>query len=160
MAWSKRQICEEAYAELALAGYVFDLSPEEMQRAGRRLDTMMALWDAKGIHLGYAISDSPDSVDLEGDSQLPLSAVEPVFLNLAVRLGAGIGKQLPAATLVKAKEGYDSVVLLAAWPRQQQMPGGVPLGAGHKSWTRPFTPVADTGPLQVADDGDLEFLEP
>ena len=42
--WTKTLLIEEAFGELALAGYVYDLRPEEMQAAGRRLETMMATW--------------------------------------------------------------------------------------------------------------------
>jgi hypothetical protein len=160
MGWTIRQICEDAYAELALASYSFDLTPEEMQWAARRLHTMMAMWNAKGICVGFSLATTPGGVDLDADSGLPAHAVEPVCLNLALRLGAGKGKTLPAGTLKAAKEGYDVLMLAAAAPRQQQLPGGMPLGAGHKPRSRPFTPTPDTSPIQIGEGGDLDFLEP
>lgn len=156
MAWTKLQICEEAYAELMLAGYTFDLQPEELERAGRRLDLMMATWDAKGIHVGYNSSADPDTLDLAADSGLPLTAVEAVITNLALRLCPGEGKEPHPDTREKAKEGLDSLMAAAAIPSLQQMRGGMPLGAGNKG-RGTFAPTPDLAPLQVSESGDLEF---
>lgn len=160
MSWTKREICEEAYSELALAGYVFDSTPEEMQRAGRRLDMMMALWAEQGISLGYALSSSPGTLNLDADSGVPLYAVEPVVTNLAVRLGAGEGKMAHPSTSAKAKEGYEALTVRAAMPQRQQLRGGMPLGAGLKSGMtgRVFTDSPNTSPIQTGDNGNLDFL--
>lgn len=160
MAWTKRQLIEEAYAELALASYSFDLSPEEMQAALRRMDAMMAMWDRKGILVGYALTSDPDASSLDTDSGLPLHAIEPVYMNLAVRLCGAKGKQLSPTTAAKAKEGYDVLMLDASAPREQQLRYGLPAGAGHKTTTRPFLPAPSTDPLQVGEGGGLDFLEP
>ena len=156
MGWSKRQIIEEAYAELALAGYTFDRTPAEDLRAVRRLDAMLAFWDKRGISLGYALSDEPD---LELDSGIPLHALEPVFLNLAVRLAPGEGKSAMAATVARAAEGYQMLMTDAAQPIRQQMPAMLPRGAGYKAPNSPFTPAPVFPPIEVGDGGDLEFLE-
>ncbi len=49
MGWTKGEIVQKAYAELALAGYVYDLEPEEMQEALTTLDLQMAEWQTRGI---------------------------------------------------------------------------------------------------------------
>jgi len=158
VSWTIRQLCEEAYAELALAGYVFDLTPEEMQRAGRRLSTMMANWDARGIALGFTLATTPEGVDLDADSGLPQHALEPVFLNLAIRLAPGKGKALSGATLSRAKEGYDALVADAAAPQTQQLRQGLPLGAGNKPRYQRFVTPPDTSDIQLGEGGDLDFL--
>ena len=53
MGYKKRQFISAAFEEIGLASYVFDLQPEQLQSALRRLDAMMADWNAKGIRLGY-----------------------------------------------------------------------------------------------------------
>ena len=73
MSWTKREIVEEAYGELALAGYVFDLDPEEEQAALRKLDTMMAVWDARGVRLGYPLASSPAPMTHQAVATLVLS---------------------------------------------------------------------------------------
>lgn len=158
MAWTKEDLVNKAYAELALAGYVYDLDPEEMQNAGSSLDSMMALWNGLGINLGYPISSDP-KVDLDVDCDLPDMAREPVYMNLAIRLAAGKGKQLMPSTLNIAKQGYDALSIRAAIPSEVQMPGAMPLGSGNKPWrmqNRRFaTPPCD--PLTTQGDTTIDF---
>lgn len=159
--WTKRQLIEEAFGELALAGYVFDLTPEEMQTALRRMDTMLATWDGKGIRLGYALTAGPDTSDLDQPSGLPDAANEAVYLNLAIRLAAGFGKPLQASTLAAAKQAYDALITAAAMPTQQQLRDTLPRGAGNKPWRtagNPFISPPDLEPLRVGEGGDLDFL--
>jgi hypothetical protein len=160
MAWTLQQLVDEAYAELALAGYVFDLSPDEQQRGARRLMSMMATWEAKGVRTGFAFPANAADIDLDAPSGLSESAAETVYLNLAVRLSAGLGKQLSPSTMAAAREGYEALLLACAMPPQQQLPNTMPRGAGNKPWgnlNRPFMPTPDTSPLQVADDGGLRL---
>ena len=162
MSWTKGQIVDEAMIELALAGYVFDTQPEERQALLRRLDMMMALWDSKGISVGYNLTADPTAVDQADPTGLPLSVVEPVYTNLAIRACAMFGKQVPASLAKTAKEGYDALMTIAGFPREQQFRSGVVAGAGNKpSRTgRQFLPEPDTSPLQNTEGGDLDFLEP
>lgn len=159
MGWTKLETVQEAYAELAMAGYVFDSTPEELQRAGRRLDLMMATWDGRGIQLGYSQSLSPSALDLNADTGLPLSAMETVVANLAIALAPGEGKALHSRTLQIAKDGLDTLLAAAALPRQQQLREGLPLGAGNKR-RGTFVTTPDTSQLQVeeGDGGDLDFI--
>lgn len=134
MGWTKQQLIEHAFEELALAGYVFDLGPDELQSALRRLDAMMAAWSGVAIAIGYSVPASPAISKLDDDSGLPDGAGEAVFMNLAVRLAASRGKALSAQTLVAAKRGYDALLAVAAAPTAQQA-SGLPLtGAGNKPW--------------------------
>lgn len=162
MGWNKRQLIADAFGELALAGYDFDISPDEEQAAARRLDMMMATWSTQGLQLGYQLSTSPDSIDLDADSGLPLHAVEAVVMQLAVRIAASKGKALAPSTSRNAKGAYDALMSRAASDQvqQQQLPSGTPRGAGSKAWrsiNRAFFPVPDKSPLQSADDGGLSF---
>lgn len=133
--WTKRAIVEEAYAELALASWVWDLTPEEIQWAVNRLDMLVSLWAAKGINIGYALSDGPNS-DPEMDSGVFAYAIAPLVMNLARSIATGKGKQLTqiAETLRSAKEGYDFLCSIAAQPGTLQKPYYLPVGAGAKPW--------------------------
>lgn len=159
--WTKRELVAEAYGELALAGYTFDITPEEQQAALRRLDTMMATWEARGIRVGYAFPSGPGTSDLDTPSGLPDAAVETVYLNLAIRLAPGTGKQLQPSTLTNARAGYDTLLWAAAHPQQQQLPNTLPRGAGNKPWRtqQPFFPRPDDSPLGISQGGDL-FVSP
>ena len=163
MSYTKRQIVEMAFNELALAGYVYTLRPEELQMALQMLDTMMAEDSAQDVDVGYAFGTSPDDSDLDQDSGLPLIAVSSAYLRLAVRLAASKGKQLMPSTVAAARSAYDSLLSFVArgQVQQQKLPGTLPRGAGNKPWrgfNSPFFPPADLSPLQNAADGGLEFV--
>ena len=160
--WTKRQICSEAFAELGLASYDFDLTPEEYQSALRRLDSLMAEMQQRGFSLGYALPSSPDDADLDQDSGLPDYAVSFAYLNLAVRLGPQFGKPVPQETKVAAEQAKRTVLMNFVMPPQQQYPASVPLGAGNKVWRgsqRRFIRPPDESPIRTGDNGNLDFLE-
>jgi hypothetical protein len=158
MSYSKRQFVEAAFAETGMAAYTFDLSPAMVQDACRRLDTMMATWNARGIRLGYPLPLSPQDTDLDTETGVPDAANEAIICNLAVRIAPSFGKQVSPHTMATAKFGYDTLVARAAMPQEQQFPRTLPAGAGQKPWRYddPFMP-APTDPVQVGPDGPLEF---
>lgn len=157
MGWTKRQLVVQAFEELGLGAYIFDLEPEQLQSALRRLDSMMGVWDGKGIRLGYPIS-SPEESDLDDNSNLPDAATETVFLNLALRLAPSFGKTPSADTKAAAKEGYGVLLAKAAMPPEMQLPGTMPAGAGNKTRgiVNPFMPEP-SDPLKTGSDGVLDF---
>jgi len=154
--FTKRQIIEEAYGELGMASYVFDLDVHVLQRALRRLDSLMAEWNGRGVRLGYPLPASPDDSDLDELAQVPDWANEAVILNLAVRLAPGHGKTVSPQTLFAAKNARDGVLARVAMPPEVQLTG-LPRGAGSKSHDAPFLP-SSTAPLTAGPDSELEFL--
>lgn len=162
MPWLKGDIVGKAYEELSIAGYNFDLDPEELQAGCVTLDAMMAEWDARGIKLGYPLADGPGGSDLNDSTNLPAYAVRPVWMNHAKAMAASNGKALTAQQLEIAKQGYDLLLSKAAMPGPTQFPNTLPIGAGNKSWRRqyqgPFFPVPNTSPLGNDDSGGLDFL--
>lgn len=163
MAWTKRQLVEDVFGELALAGWAFDRSPEEDQAAVRKVDTMLGTWLAQGINLGYVFGTSPTDTDLDTDSGLPVYAIEAVVLNGAIRVAAGKGKALAASTKASAKQAYDAVLIVQAHAQvqEQQRPSTMPIGAGVKPWRstgqQPFVTPPNTDPLTLGADGGLVF---
>lgn len=157
MGYSKRQFVTEALAELGLASYVFDMQPEDLQTALRRLDAMMAEWNGKGIRLGYPLPGSPQDADLDEPSQVPDSANEAILTNLAIRLAPGFGKQPSPLTLATAKTGYNTLLSRAAMPEEQQLPGTMPSGAGWKPWRWYGNPFVQppTDPVKAGGDGNI-----
>lgn len=126
MAWTKGEIVNEAFAELALGGQAIDIDPEERQLGLRRLDAMMAGWESRGILLGYDFSTG-----LAGTSGLADGAVEGVWLKLAESIGPTFGKSLPASARVRAKAAYDALLVDSVRPAMQQLPA-MPVGAGNR----------------------------
>lgn len=161
MAWKKRQYIEQAFAEIGLAAYVFDLSPEQLQSSLRQLDAMMSTWDGKGLRLGWPLTLNPEDSDLETEVQIVTWANEAIYLNLALRIAPGFGKTVSQETKTNAKMAYDSILAKSARPPQMQYPGTLPAGAGNKPWRDyddPFVRQPDEDPLQVGTNGQLKFL--
>lgn len=159
MGWTKRQFVTQAFEEIGLASYVFDLTPEQLDSALRRLDSMIAAWNALGIRLGYPLPSIPDDSDLDEQTNVPDSSVEAIYTNLAIKLAPSYGKQVMPDTKATAKESYNTLLSIAAMPMQQQMPSTMPAGAGNKPWRISDTPflTPPTDPVLAGRDGQIEF---
>lgn len=159
MGYSKRQFVAAAFEEIGLASYAFDLQPQQFESALRRLDAMMASWNALGIRLGYPLPSSPQFSDIDAESEVPDSANEAIITNLAVKIAPGYGKQVMPDTKATAKETYNTLLSRAAMPFEQQLPSTMPSGAGNKPWRvydDPFLrPPVD--PVLAGQDGPIEF---
>jgi len=159
MGWTKRQFVTAAFEELGMADYVFDLSPEDLQGAVRRLDSLIAEWSGLGIQLGYPLAVDPDNADLDSGTQVPISSNTAVFLNLAIRIGPSYGKPISADTRLAAKKAYDILYARASRPSIMQLPGNTPLGAGNKMWRgipQPFVlPPSDANIGEPSNGIDL-----
>jgi hypothetical protein len=159
MSYSKRQFVTAAFEEIGLASYVFDLQPQDLESALRRLDAMMAEWNAKGIRLAYPLPGSPEASDIDAESAVPDSANEAIITNLASRLAPSYGKTLNPMTAITAKNGYNTLLSRAAVPPERQFPSTLPAGAGWKPWRDYNDPYVrpPVDPVQVGPDGPLEF---
>ena len=159
MSYTKRQLIEDAYAELALAGYVFDLTPEDLNMALRRMDSMVATWSARGVYISYPLYSSPDDSDISEDSNIPLKAVDAVICNLAMIIASSFGKQVPPDVRIRGKRGLD--MLMVSMPPEVQNPEYLPKGEGTKYLRvtkNPFFPAPKDDPMAVGGNGNLEFL--
>ncbi len=160
MGYSKLQFVQAAFEEIGLASYVFDLQPQQIESALRRLDAMMADWNGKGIRLAYPIPSSPENSDINAETGVPDSANEAIITNLAIRLAPSYGKQVMPQTQVVARNAYQTLLSRrATTPTEQQMPGTMPAGAGNKPWRLyddPFLRRPQEGVL-AGQDGDIEY---
>lgn len=159
MGYSKRQFVTAAFEELGLAAYVFDLQPHDLQMALRRLDSMIAEWNARGIRIGFPIPTSPENSDLDEASEVPDSANEAIITNLALRIAPSFGKTPQPETKVAAKSSYGVLLSRATHPIEQQYPGTLPSGAGNKPWRVQDDPFVrrPVDPILVGTDGHLEL---
>jgi hypothetical protein len=160
MGWTREDFCTSAFEEIGLASYFFDLLPEEKQAVGKRLDAMMATWNAKGIRIGYPMNSTSDGGDLSVETNVPDSATEAIFLNLAVRIAPKHGKVVSLETKQMAYEAYQSLILrYMAKPGEMQLPSTLPSGAGNKPFRVTDRKFLDTptDPILAGDDSVLEF---
>lgn len=159
MSYTKRQYIEQAFAEIGLAGYIFDLTPEQLQTALRQLDSMMAAWNAKGIRLGWPMPSSPQGSDLDDLTEITDAANEAIYCGLAVRIAPSFGKTVGGQTQFFAKQAYDQLLSIASMPLEKQLPHTMPAGAGNKPWRNNDSPFIrpPTDPLLAGPDGEIEF---
>lgn len=159
MGWTKRQFVTQAFEEIGLAAYVFDLTPDQLQSALRRLDAMMAGWNANGIRIGWPIPSNPDVSKLDDDARAPDIANEAIYLNLAVRLAPSFGKVVSAEAKADADAAYSNLLNQTAAPTpERQLPNTLPRGQGNKPWrtinSSPYSP-APQDPLQAGEDNNI-----
>jgi len=159
MGYTKRQFISAAFEEIGLASYVFDLAPEQLQSALRRLDAMMADWNAKGIRLGYPLPSSPQDSSLDEETLVPDSAYEAIICSLGIRLAPSFGKTVMIETKTTAKQGYDILLQRATFPLEQQLPGTMPSGSGNKPWRVTDNPYVRPPylPVTAGPDGPIEY---
>jgi hypothetical protein len=153
MSWTKRQFINAAFEEIGLASYVFDLQPGQLESAMRRLDSMMATWNAMGLRLGYPIPSDPTQADLDENTHVPDSANEAIFTNLGIRLAASFGKTVSPDVKIAASSALKALQARLVSPVEMQLPGSLPAGAGHKGGT--LTPPVDD--IEIGPGGILEF---
>ena len=158
MGYSKRQFVEAAFEEIGLASYVFDLSPQQIESACRRLDAMMASWNALGIRLGYPLPGSPQITNIDEQTFVPDSAYEAIITNLGVKIAPSYGKTVSVDTKITAKQTYDTLLSRAAMPIEQQLPDTMPEGAGNKPWRydNPYM-QRPVDPVLAGQDGPLDY---
>lgn len=159
MSATKRQYVADAFTEAGLSGYIFDLQPEQLETALRRLDTMMATWNAKGIRLGWPMPGSPQGSDLDQVTNVPDAAYEAIILGLAIRIAPAFGKTVALETKANAKMAYDQLLAIASMPPERQLPGSMPSGAGNKPWRNNDSPFVrpPCDPTLAGPDGILNF---
>jgi hypothetical protein len=149
---TKGEFVTEAFEELGLASYVFDLAPEQLQSALRKLDAMMSTWEARGLPLKYLQPGTSGTSALADTSGVPDRADEAIRTNLALRLAPGVGKQAPPELRAIAKQSLSALFAYAALPAEMQTPSGMPAGAGNGCRTFLDGP---TDTLSAGPDVDL-----
>lgn len=158
MSWTKRQFVEQAFEEVGYATYAYDLQPEQLQAGLRRLEAMIATWNGRGIRLGYPLSSNPNNANLDDATNVPDASNEAIYSNLAIRVAPIIGKTCSAETNKTARSAYMELLSRFTMPKEMQMPGTMPSGAGNKPWRvdTPFLQVPEDT-LAAGPDSDIEF---
>ena len=160
MSYTKRQFVMGAFEEIRLGTDEFDIGPEYLQMALKRLDRMMSEWNAKGLRLSYPIPANPENSDLDEETQVPDSSNEAIVTNLAIRIASMIGKTLSQDAKFIAKQGYNTLLSIAAMPAEMRLPDTMPAGAGAKTYRGNGSPymIQEQRPLEVGPDTFLEAL--
>ena len=155
MPWTKRQLVEAAFEEVGLAPHTFELQPERLEFALRRMDAMVAEWTTTGLRIGYNAAGG-----LNDDSGVSAQNVNVVFLHLALRISPSLGKTVSADTRSSATAAMNALYIAAAQPVQRQQPPDMLRGEGQRPWRGTgytFMPPPDTSPIAAAQSDNLQF---
>lgn len=132
----KRTILDMAFESAGLAGFELDRTAEEQTAALRKLNAMMKEWP-----WSLAAYNQPSySVGLPEElSNIPGDAESAVSDELAMRIAPGLGLSLSAEQrAVRAQTRAMFVATYTTIP-SCDLPGGVPLGSGHRWWSGRFS---------------------
>lgn len=125
---TKRDIINDAFAEIGFASYTFDATAEDLQLAIRSLDRMVALWETQGIDIGY-----PIGTGLDDTLGTPADATDAMVLGLAVRLAPGHGKAIAPDTRFAAHSAYLAILRKSTTiPTLNVNRTQAPAGAGNR----------------------------
>lgn len=131
----KRSIIELAWGDIALAGYEFGRTPEEVTDSLLRLNALMLEWPFS--MLGYVQPDygSGEPDDLSG---IPFAALNTVAAALAERIAPMMGATLTPEARSNLTRGM--AVLRAEYATVPTMPmaANTPRGAGSRTRVGPF----------------------
>lgn len=148
MSFTKRQIVEGAYGEIALASYTFDLSPDEIQAGIYRIESMLRSWLTLGIDTGYVLPITPAVSDPDDDSAMSDMYDEAVRTNGAIRIAPLFGKTVSAESRLAAVLAYQAMLTQRKIP-VMQLPRTLPVGAGNRrhgfGWREFFRPCLPDG---------------
>jgi hypothetical protein len=153
---TKRRLIEDAYGEIGLASYFFDLEPGMLERSLRVMDSILAEWNSEGVRIGYPLSSNSD---LDEECDIPDVAINAIVQNVALRVASSHGKPIQPSQQVWAKRAYNS---LLSWAMSSSTPevdiSALPSGAGNKPGRayREFMPKKQED-LSISNDNTLDF---
>ncbi len=131
---TRSDILAEAFEHLALAGYVFDITPEEQASALRKMDNMLGEWEGRGISLAYEPANGDGN--LADETGTPAWATSAIAANLAIALAPSFGKT-PSPELRKlARSGYNLVTVKTLTIPTNARASSTVIGAGNRGVIR------------------------
>ena len=131
---TKRQIVEMAYEECSLAGYEFNVTPDELFTGLRKLDALMAEWKASSKDLGYNFPASFGDGDLDDLSGIPDAAVQGAAISLAMAIAPAMGKAMGAETRARLNRSLSVIATMCAKSVEQDWSRSTVAGAGNRRW--------------------------
>lgn len=150
---TKAYFVQEGIAELGLAGAVYDMQPEDIERICNRLDANLAELETKGARIpGWSYADTPNVSNSATEVNVPTGLVNLLILSAAIVAAPSIGKNLSSVTVAQLKLARDNLLYRGRSIPQYQRNTNMPVGSGNQVWAdgvqfyvnRP--PQLDAGP--------------
>lgn len=101
----KLDIINMAFDELGLSGYIYDLEPEQLELANKKIGAMVASWS-----LGSAHTQWPITTPYTDETDIANNIIEAVYLNAAIRLAPSLGKVAMPDTKIAAKKALEAII--------------------------------------------------
>lgn len=133
MAWTKGDILTTALSDLAVAGYAFDLQPEETQACINKLDQIMAEKYGLGLSISYNRPTGPNISVGTDASGLDEKYIYSVTALLAREVCSMFGRPIPPQVNRAAIRGERTMLAMGKTPPIIPRPITMPIGAGNKS---------------------------
>lgn len=133
---TKINVINCAYSQMRISGLTVDPTPEDVEVALDRLESMMAeLFEVRNVDLGYNFELQPDP---NSDTMVPLAFKQMMETNLAIRLIPDFNKAVPQALLSQAAQSLSGAVSWSAAQKilQVQYPTRHPRGSGSTRYNR------------------------
>lgn len=140
---TKRQLVEQAFSEVALNGWEFDITADEKETALTRLDALMYELSGRGVSVAYAFPTQLGGGDLDDMLGCPDTVFFALAILLAKRLCPTMGKTFSAESRVALREAERTLFVVGMTVPTVTYAPGTPIGSGNKPWANryPFVPI-------------------
>lgn len=162
----KVDVINDAYSQLRISGLTVNPTPEDLELALMRYESMMAEYATRNITVNYNFEDEPDP---NSDTNVIMGFKYAMATNLAVRLLADFGKQAPPSLAAMASSSLDNMSGAVALAKLQQVqyPRRMGRGSGntlrYNRWARFYRQVntaVNTASSQSIFVGDInDYVE-
>ena len=126
---TKKDVINMALAQIGIASYEFDVTPDEYNIALKMLDAMFSTWAGLGFWAGYLQCYDGDITE---PMYIPDVYFEAAYTNLAIRLAPSYGT-IPSPQLAAvANQSYSMLMQQAAMIPVQVFGPTTPVGSGNE----------------------------
>lgn len=132
---TKRSLVGQAYVEVALNNWEYDIGPEEMDKALTRLDMLAAELKRRGVDIGYNAPAIIGEGALDDELGCPDEAFFGLAILLAKRLCPSMGKKLSQESREALNDAMKAVRACAVQlVPNMRLAHSTPLGSGNRCW--------------------------
>lgn len=146
---TKNDLIRGAYSKLRISGITRQPTPEDLETALQRLESMAAQFNMTAP-VGYNFEDQPDP---NSDSGIVRGLALAFENNLAMHLIPDFNKEVPQILMGQASYGISQMYSQSAMMRLNHVnrPSRAPIGSGNQVWSRWASYYATTLP-EIAPD--------
>lgn len=142
---TKGELVSQAYEELIISGVTSQPTPREVKKGLATLENLVMMWTLSKpvVDIGYIPVVEGEVIDANDESGIAPQNVMAVMSNLACKLAASYGRQLPRSLLAEAKEGFEG--LLPVTPPEMRQNPYQPAGQGfeHNAYSPAYMETND-----------------